>query len=196
MKKKPSEGMAKAQGMAKQAMSKLSGDAGILNTLAKEHGEVSGLMMRIEATKDDADGADTRRDLFEKVVVELLSHAHAEERHLYAALERYPESQSKMKDARSEHSEMERLIGTLDGIPYSSPEWMTTFKELKDLVQHHVDEEESDVFEIAKDVMSKDELQALDERFLEDKQRERNQLLGRGGIAGGAGEASPPPAAP
>lgn len=194
--KKPSEGMSKAQGMAKQVKSKLSGDHGILNTLAKEHGEVSGLMMRIEASKDDSDGADTRRDLFEKMVVELLSHAHVEERLFYSALERYPESQSKMKDARNEHHDMERIIGELDGIPYSSTEWMARFSELKDLVLHHVEEEESDIFDIAKDVMSKDELKAFDERYLEERQQEKDQLLGRGGIVGGAGEASPPPPAP
>lgn len=194
--KKPSEGMSKAQGMAKQVKAKLSGQHGILNTLAKEHGEVSALMMRIEASKDDSDGADIRRDLFEKVVVDLLSHAHAEERMLYDALERYPESQSKIKDARHEHHEMERIIGELDGIPYSSSEWLTRFAELKDLVQHHVDEEESEVFNIAMDVMSKDELKTLDERYLAERRREKDQLLGRGAMPGGAGEASSPPPAP
>lgn len=193
--KKPTEGMSKAQGMAKQIKAKLSGQHGILNTLAKEHGEVSALMARIEATKNQGDGADTRRDLFEKVVIELLSHAHAEERLLYDALERYPESQNKVKDARNEHHEMERIIGELDGLPYSATEWMTRFSELKQLVQHHVDEEESEVFNIAMDVMSKDELQALDERYLEERQREKDQLLGRGAMPGdGAGEAAPPPA--
>lgn len=195
--KKPSEAMSKAQGMAKQAKAKLSGDHGILNTLAKEHGEVAALMTRIEASKDDNDGADLRRDLFEKMVVELLSHAHAEERQFYAALERYPEGENKMKEARNEHHEIERIIGELDGIPYSSTEWMARFSELQELVLHHVDEEESDVFEIAKDVMSKDELQALDQTYLEDRQREKDQLEGRTGtIPGGAGEASPPPPAP
>lgn len=194
--KKPSEGMAKAQGMAKQVMSKLSGDDGILNTLAKEHGEVSGMMMRIEATRED-DGAATRQELFEKMAVELLSHAHAEDRTFYDALERYPESQNQLKDSRNEHQEIERHINELDAIPYSSSEWKQRFLELKNVVQHHVDEEESDVFEIAKDVMSKDELQALDERFHEEKQREKDRLLGRGAPLGrGAGEASPPPAAP
>ncbi len=192
--KKPTEGLSKAQGMAKQAAAKLSGEHGILNTLAKEHGEVSALMMRIEATEDSADGASTRQEVFEKMVVELLSHAHAEEREFYAVLERYPESQAKAKHSATEHHEIERLINEIDAIPYSSSQWMTKFKTLKDTVEHHVQEEEHEIFDLAKEVISKDELKALDQRFLAEKEREKASLLGRPHAAGGAGEASPPPA--
>lgn len=190
--KKPTEGAAKAQGMAKMAAAKLSGDHGILNTLAKEHGEVSALMMRVEATRDSGDGVSTRQEVFEKIAIELLSHANAEEREFYAVLERYPETQAKAKHANGEHGEIKRLITELDSIPYSSPEWMTRFSELKDTVEHHVHEEEGEMFELAKGVLSKDELKAMDKRFLAEKRTQRETLEGRS-ASPGAGAASPPP---
>lgn len=190
--KKPTEGVAKAQGMAKQVASKLTGDHGILNTLAKEHGEVSALMMRVEATRDSDDGVNTRQQLFEKIAVELLSHANAEEREFYSVLERHPETQSKARHSNTEHREIERLVNDIDSIPYSSSEWMSRFSELKNTVQHHVEEEESELFDLAKDVISKDELKAMDKRFLAEKQKQRESLEGRS-TSPGAGAASPSP---
>src|SRR5690606_32483129 len=126
---------------------------------------------------------------FEKIAVELLSHANAEERELYAVLERYPESQAKAKESNTEHREIERLINEIDSVPFSSDEWLTKFEQLKDTVQHHVDEEESTLFDLAKSVLAKDELKAMDQRFLAEKKKQRETLEGSPTTPGhGAGE--------
>lgn len=182
--KKIVEGAGKVPGIARQIASKLSREHGILNTLAKEHGEVSALLRLIHLERKRGahasdEGVITRVRLLTTLSIELLAHSRAEEEVLYEALERSPEVQEQMKHSREEHGAMERLLLELLSIEYSSDRWLEAYEELLAKVQHHVDEEEDAVFAIAQERYSKKELKELDERFQERRAEVRVKLEGR-----------------
>lgn len=181
--KKPVKAAAKVAGAARQAKAKLTGEHGVLNTLAKEHGEVSALLKAVllerkrEAHMRDDKVAERVR-LLDEIVLELLSHAIAEEKHVYSVLARIPEAAGQVRDSRGEHHRMEELTHVLLSVEYSSPRWLATFEELIGLVEHHVEEEEGELFRVASQHLSKQELKEMDARFLEEKARQRVDLAG------------------
>lgn len=190
---KPTKAAGKVAGMAKQAAAKLSGQHGILNTLQKEHGEVSTLMQRVAATKAQDDGISDREELFEKIAIELLSHAKAEEQEFYTVMERHPETSARAKSSNLEHRDIERRIHELDSIRYADAEWMPKFEELMNIVMEHVDQEENEFFPLAMDVLSKEDLKRMDQLFMREKQKQKESLEGTRDISrGGAAESHAP----
>lgn len=182
--KKPAKAAAQGAAAAKQAKAKLTGDHGVLDTLAKEHGEVSAMFLVVTADRKAGrhmkdEKVMERVRLLDDLVLELLSHAIAEEQHVYAVLENIPEARSQVRDSRSEHHEMEQLVQKLLTLEYSSPKWLETFDALHELVSHHVEEEESELFELAKTHLSKAQLKDMDEAFQKEKEIQRQKLGGR-----------------
>ena len=55
----------------------------------------------------------------------------------------------------------------------ATPGWMARFKTLRHDYEHHIDEEEEEIFPVAKKVIGKDEDGAISQSFLKRKERER-----------------------
>lgn len=182
--KKTVKRAAAVPGLAKQMKSKLSGEHGILNTLVKEHAEVSALLRLVHAERKrgahaDDEGVITRVRLLTTLTIELLSHARAEEAVFYQALRDLPDAEPRAKQAGEEHKAMERVIYELLSIEYSSPRWLEAYEELMEQVESHVDEEEDEIFALAQQHFSKEVLQEMDERFQAAKDDRRSKLEGR-----------------
>lgn len=96
-----------------------------------------------------------RNMLFDKLKKDLIAHANAEEQTLYAELIADSDTQEQARHSVHEHEGIDELLETLEETDMSSPAWMQTFKKLRHEVEHHMAEEEEDVFEAAKDVIAK-----------------------------------------
>lgn len=146
----------------------------ILQDLHNDHIEVDSLMDRIMDTDDGAE----RATLFEEMKTKLLAHAHAEQEVLYRPLE---ESQSEASrrfahEGVNEHQIIEQQLQKLSADRDKMGEqWMAELKVLQELVEHHVNEEESTGFSCARDEFDKDELEAMGQRF----QTRKAQLMTR-----------------
>lgn len=147
---------------------------GILQDLHNDHSEVDTLMDRI---MDSEEGAE-RTALFDEVKTKLLAHAHAEQEVLYRALEasQSEASRSFAHEGANEHQIVEHQLQKLSADRNQTGEqWMAELKVLRELVEHHVEEEESTGFRCARDDFGKDELEAMAERF----QTRKAQLMTR-----------------
>jgi hemerythrin-like domain-containing protein len=137
---------------------------GILQDLHNDHSEVDSLMDRIMDSKDSGE----RAALFDEMKTKLLAHAHAEQEVLYCALEagRSDAARSFAHEGANEHQIVEGKLHKLsaDG-DQAGEQWMAELKVLRELVEHHVDEEESTGFSCARDEFDKHELEAMAERF-------------------------------
>ncbi|HBX96826.1 MAG TPA: hemerythrin, partial [Hyphomonas sp.] len=80
--------------------------------------------------------------------------------------------QPKGRHSVAEHKELDDIIQELDEMDMSSPGWLTRFKTLRHDYEHHIDEEETEIFPVAKDVIGPDKDGSIGEAFLERKQRE------------------------
>ena len=152
----------KIKAAAHQVAAILSGKAGILNTLEREHAEVSALMQKVLSSNDPAGTAEQHYPTIRR---NLLLHARAEQDVLYSACEKRAQTSSMIPTSVGEHAELERLIGELDHLSVDSPVWLEEFRRLEQIVRHHVEQEENLLFERCQDAFDNDELRQLDKEY-------------------------------
>lgn len=90
-----------------------------------------------------------RRTLFETFWLELESHAAAEEESLYATMLANPDLRDDARHSVSEHKEVDDVIGTMLDLDFASDEWEENFHHLRRRYEHHIDEEEHEMFPAA-----------------------------------------------
>ncbi|MGH9857071.1 MAG: hemerythrin domain-containing protein [Acidobacteriota bacterium] len=137
--------------------------------LKKDHEKVSELMKRLEKTTER--GIKTRQDLFKQMKDELDVHAHIEETIFYPALQVETETEDIAREAFEEHRVVKTLLSELEKMPKDDEQWSAKFMVLKENVEHHVEEEEGEMFTKARKALAKDELEELGEEMDEEKKR-------------------------
>ena len=100
------------------------------------------------------------------------SHAAAEEEAVYSKLIEPPHSQDEARHSNAEHKELDDIIEELNDMDMSSPGWLTRCKTLKQKYEHHMEEEEEDIFSKARKVLSDDKDGTIAERFSKRKREE------------------------
>lgn len=138
--------------------------------LKQDHKTVSQLFERIEAASGQA-----KLKLFKQLKSELDLHAHIEETIFYPPLEKARESHDITLEAFEEHKVVKDLLAQLAGATKPSDEWIAKFTVLKENVEHHVDEEEGELFDKANDVFTSDQAEKLGDQMAAEKKK-------RGGI--------------
>ena len=73
----------------------------------------------------------------------------------------------------AEHHELDELMQELDEMDMSSPGWLTRFKKLRHDYEHHIDEEEQDIFPCAKESIGEDKNGKIAAEFKKRKAKER-----------------------
>jgi hemerythrin superfamily protein len=142
----------------------------ILDTLHADHEEVSAMFEEMCGGKS-GDVAET----FKKIKEELTAHAKAEQKVLYTRMKKgEEESKDFALEGTVEHEVIEKLLDQLSrSRTKTSDEWMARAKVLKEVVKHHVKEEESEGFKAAREEFGEDELIEMNAEF----QREKQKLL-------------------
>lgn len=141
-----------------------------IKMLKKQHREVEALFKELEKAKS----AGPRRKAFAKLADALAIHATIEERHFYPAAKR-KQTQDQLLEAVEEHLEVKRVIADLLKIEPMDPVFMAKVTVLKEDVQHHVEEEEQELFPKVEKLLDDDELEAVAasmEETAEELQRE------------------------
>ncbi|WP_348762755.1 hemerythrin domain-containing protein, partial [Hyphomonas atlantica] len=142
----------------------------IYETLKKDHDTHRELLAQLAETTGDSS---RRRELWKQFYYDVGGHAAAEEETFYSPLMEKEDGQPKGRHSVAEHKELDDIIQELDEMDMSSPGWMTRFKTLRHDYEHHIDEEEEEIFPVAKKVIGKDEDGAISQSFLKRKARER-----------------------
>lgn len=130
----------------------------IYNAIKQDHDIQRDLCDKISNTSGDTE---ERRELWKKLKKELEVHAVAEERYFYSPLVDSDEMQEDARHGMAEHHEMDELIEEINNTDMSSPHWLATVKKLIEKVEHHLDDEEKDFFDKAKNLYSEDEAESL-----------------------------------
>ncbi len=137
----------------------------IFEALRQDH-EKQRLLLKIlcETHGDTA----ARREYFEELKQALQEHATAEERHFYTPLLKDDRAVELSRHGIAEHHEIDELIEKLDDTDWSSPVWLKTLKQLRDQVEHHLDDEEQTFFQIAGKILSAKQKNALADAYREE----------------------------
>ena len=145
---------------------------GILQSLHNDHQEVAGLIESILSRKESQE----RSTLFKEMMTKLLAHSHAEQSVLYRKLEKSKSEESRKfaLQGMNEHQIVEQQLQTMARARNKNAEqWTAQLCVLRDLVDHHVEEEESTGFSCARDEFDSDELEKLGQQF----ERQKEKLL-------------------
>ena len=124
--------------------------------LKKDHKKVSQLFKEIEAASGQR-----KKEIFARLKTELDVHANVEERIFYPALENKEEARDITLEAYEEHKVVKDLLGELESSNAPEDEWDAKLTVLKENVEHHVEEEEGELFSKARQALSKQEIEEL-----------------------------------
>ena len=142
----------------------------ILNLLKEDHDEVKDLLEQMCDTTERA--AKKRQQLFEQMKTALTAHSHAEDATFYQPLLKDGDDPDVLLEAEVEHQVVERLLMDIEQTDAADEKWLAKVTVLSELVQHHVKEEESEIFKLARKTFDRKELDAMGERFEQAKQQE------------------------
>lgn len=142
--------------------------------LKEDHQKVSGIFQQIEPTTERAEK--TRTELFAQLKQELDIHARIEETIFYPSIKRAAETREIVLEGFEEHHVIKMLLKELEAMPVDTEEWAAKVKVLKDNVEHHVEEEEGEMFQKARDVLSEDEINRLGGQMEEMKKQLQQQM--------------------
>ena len=134
----------------------------VIQELTTDHREVEELFAQIEALPP---GDQRRREVADRLTMELVRHSVAEEEHLYPAVRRYVDDGDDLADKEiADHSEVERLLKELEGCEPSDSRFDSLVSRLKTSVTDHVADEENRLFTLLAHACSAEALQELGEK--------------------------------
>ncbi|MDM9584161.1 hemerythrin domain-containing protein [Nostoc sp. GT001] len=136
----------------------------ILSLIEAEHRQVEKLFAEAEKVK----GAKLFEQ-FNQIYIELILHARTEELVFYPALREYEETEQYVEEAEEEHEEVSVILEEIKALKPTQPEFKEKMSELKETLEHHVEEEESEIFNAVRECMSDRELTELGQEFQETK---------------------------
>jgi hypothetical protein len=131
--------------------------------LKQDHEKVSGIFEKLEPTTERA--VKTRQELFEKLRQELEVHAEIEEQIFYPVLKKAAETREITMEAFEEHKLVKQLLDEMSALDVDSEQWTAKLTVLKENVEHHVEEEEGEMFKSAREVLTKDQIDDLGARM-------------------------------
>jgi hemerythrin superfamily protein len=138
-----------------------------IELLTDDHRKVKRLLDELDSTTERA--VKTREELFSRIKRELTVHEVIEEEIFYPALKEHPRAKDIVLEAYEEHHVVDTLMGELSALPYDDETWGAKFTVMKENIEHHVDEEEGDMFKKARQVFDAAELDQLGEVMAERK---------------------------
>lgn len=141
----------------------------IFEELREDHDKQRTLLELVAKTSGDSEG---RRELVPRLFGELRAHADAEERSFYSRLMSNVLSQDKSRHSVAEHKEMDDRVKELEEMEFTNPNWIRKFSELREKVEHHLEEEEHGVFQLGGRVLSAAEKTESAEDFRREKEKE------------------------
>jgi hemerythrin-like domain-containing protein len=141
-------------------------------TLLKEdHDKVAGILEKLDATTER--GIKTREELFTQLKTELDIHAEIEEMIFYPELEKHDETRDITLEGIEEHRIVKELLAELDALAKDDEVWTAKMTVLKENVEHHVEEEEGEMFPKARKALTEEEIESLGTRLEAAKKKQK-----------------------
>jgi hemerythrin superfamily protein len=139
-----------------------------IDLLKKDHQEIKSYFREFEKAGDDA--YDAKGRAAQKAFMELINHAKCEEDIFYPAVKSAAEKDGKelVLEAVEEHHQADSLIRQLQTLSPKDESYDAKFKVLIESVEHHIEEEENELFPEAEELLG-DELDQLGKRITQMK---------------------------
>jgi iron-sulfur cluster repair protein YtfE (RIC family) len=138
-----------------------------LTLLKEDHDRVKKMLAEGDETTERAEK--TRTELFRKLKHELEIHERMEEEVLYPALKKKSETRELAFEGFEEHHVVDEILSELEQTPVTDETWTAKFKVAKENLEHHIEEEEGEMFPATREAFSTAELEDMGARMMEIK---------------------------
>ena len=145
--------------------------ASIYDLLHQDHEKVKRALDRILDTTDGA--AKTREKLFSEIKHDLELHTRFEEDVFYPQFRDASaddDADDEVEDALEEHAEAKTMLEKLAAMDKTSEEFVETIEELKQALEHHISDEEEEMFPQAREALDEDTARRMGDRYQQMKQ--------------------------
>jgi len=134
------------------------GSPDAIELLKTDHRKVETLFEKVKANEEGNNAA-----TFKKIKEELDVHAHIEENIFYPHLLEKGNKELKkiVREGVEEHGQVKELLSELAQLSGTSPTFKAKLTVLMENVEHHVEEEENEMFQMAEDQIPEETLQRL-----------------------------------
>ena len=140
-----------------------------ITLLETDHRRLEDLLKQGEETTERA--VKGRSELLDTLTGELTVHELIEEKVLYPALQVHAEAKEIVLEGYQEHHIADIIVKELHQVAKDDEQWGAKFKVLKENLEHHIQEEEGEMFRTARAVLSREELHSLGARMAAMKAR-------------------------
>ena len=128
-----------------------------ITLLKADHDKVKRLLDGARDRRPNA-GSRPARELFATIKGELTVHEIIEEEIFYPELKAHPKAKDIVLEGYEEHHVVDLLMGELESLDVQDETWGAKALVMKENVEHHMEEEEGDMFRKARQVFDRDEL--------------------------------------
>lgn len=138
-----------------------------IDLLKADHEKVKAILTQLSESTDRA--VKKRTDLLDKLEMEISIHTQLEEQVLYPAFKAAggKDEAEMYYEAKEEHRTVDSLVlPDLKSTDPTTPEFAGRVKVVKELLEHHIEEEETDMFPKAKKLLGKEKLDELGEEMM------------------------------
>ncbi len=145
-----------------------------ISMLEDEHRSMRKLLDQLEATTER--GVKTRQGLFAEIKGALTLHEVIEEEIFYPALKAHPKAADIVLEGYEEHHVVDLLMSELEALDVDDESWGAKASVMKENVEHHMEEEEGDMFAKARQVFDDGELRDLGRQMAERRESAGREL--------------------
>ena len=127
--------------------------------LKADHDKVKKMLAEGERTTER--GEKTRTELFATLKGEMIVHERIEEEIFYPTLKGHPRARDIVLEGYEEHGVVDTIMGEMEALPVEDETWGAKCKVMIENIEHHIEEEEGEMFSKARQVFERDELEQL-----------------------------------
>ena len=144
-----------------------------LELLKQDHQAVKNLFDQI----GDAEDGKQRKKLFDQIDTQLNIHAHIEETVFYPEMQKIDELNDMVEEALEEHQEVKTLLEEMEGRDPEDDQFIASLEELMENVEHHVAEEEDEMFPKVRERCEQATLDRLGDQLESAKGKQQRQAV-------------------
>lgn len=147
----------------------------IYNALEKDHRKIEQLFTELISLTDNAKME--RSHVLASIQHELIPHARAEEAVFYNSLRTLDHTKDLALHGYKDHIQAESLLRLLQVEDLTGMEWMNTAIKLREAIFNHIAEEETILFDAAKDNFTSEEAEMFGKAFEQLKPKIRHENI-------------------
>jgi iron-sulfur cluster repair protein YtfE (RIC family) len=133
--------------------------------LQQDHREISQMISEMQRSSGQK-----REKLFSQCADALEMHMQIEEDYLYPALEDIDETKDLIRDSNEEHKMVKKQLLALEKLNVDDQKWDAKLQAMKENIEGHFQQEETVLFRQAPKVLSRAELDDLNDQIIEEKE--------------------------